>query len=41
MFYQNNWLDKGMLKALQEGIDYSNDLFKSQLKNNQGENNEN
>lgn len=37
MFYQENWLDKGMLKALQEGIDYSNDLFNSDLKKNQGE----
>lgn len=31
VFYQNNWLDKGMKKALEEGIDYSNDMFESDL----------
>ena len=31
IFYQNNWLDKGMKKALEEGIDYSNDMFESDL----------
>ena len=30
-FYQDNWLDKGMRKALQDGIDYSNDMFNSDL----------
>ena len=28
-FYQNNWLDKGMNRALEEKIDYSTDMFKS------------
>ena len=31
IFYQNNWLDRGMKKALEEGIDYSNDMFESDL----------
>lgn len=31
VFYQNNWLDKGMKKALEEGIDYSNEMFESDL----------
>ena len=30
-FYQNNWLDLGMKKSLDEGITYSNDMFKSDL----------
>ena len=31
-FYQKNWLDEGMRKALKECIDYSNDMFKDDLK---------
>ena len=31
IFYQNNWLDRGMKKALEEGIDYSNKMFESDL----------
>lgn len=31
IFYQNNWLDLGMKKALEEGIDYSNNMFESDL----------
>lgn len=32
IFYQNNWLDIGMNKALDEKIDYSTEMFKSDLK---------
>lgn len=28
VFYQNNWLDKSMIKALQEQVEYSNEMFK-------------
>ena len=31
-FYQKNWLDEGMNKALQEKVDYSTDMFESDLK---------
>lgn len=31
IFYQNNWLDKGMYKALKEQIDYNKDMFESDL----------
>lgn len=31
MFFQNNWLDKSMLKALQQQIDYSVDMFNSDI----------
>ena len=30
-FYQENWLDKGMYKALNEQIDYTSDMFSSDL----------
>lgn len=32
VFYQNNWLDKGMNEALQKGIDYNINMFNSDLK---------
>ena len=31
-FYQNNWLDKSMIKALEEGKTYNNDMFESDYK---------
>ena len=30
-FYQNNWLDANMYKAIDEGIDYSSDLFNADI----------
>lgn len=35
IFYQNNWLDKSMRKSLEEGINYSNEMFNNEL---EGEN---
>ena len=32
LFYQNNWLDKSMLKSLEEKTDYSVKMFESDLK---------
>lgn len=32
IFYQDNWLDRGMKKALEESIDYNNDMFADDLK---------
>ena len=32
VFYQQNWLDRGMNKALNEKIDYSSDMYESDLK---------
>ena len=34
IFYQNNWLDKSMLEALQKGINYSTKMFESDEKLN-------
>lgn len=34
IFYQDNWLDRDMIKSLKEKIQYSEDLFKEGLKNN-------
>ena len=31
-FYQNNWLENSMLKALEEGKTYNNDMFESDYK---------
>ena len=31
-FYQTNWLDEGMNKALQQNIDYTSDMFTSDMK---------
>lgn len=31
IFYQNNWLDKNMLKSLNEGVNYSQQMFDSDL----------
>ena len=33
LFYQDNWLDKSMLKSLKENIDYSLKMFESDLEN--------
>ena len=32
IFYQKNWLDEKMLKALETQTTYSNDMFESDLK---------
>jgi len=32
IFYEDNWLDKGMLKALKESRQYNKDLFEADLK---------
>ena len=32
IFHSDNWLDRGMLKALSEGIQYTEDLFEDELK---------
>ena len=32
LFYQNNWLDKGMRKALEENVQYTEDMFKDGLR---------
>lgn len=31
LFYQKNWLDLGMMKALEEKIDYSEEMFKAEM----------
>lgn len=33
MFYQNNWLDNSMRRALEKAINYSEDMFEQDLKN--------
>ena len=30
-FYQDNWLDKAMIKALKESVNYSDEMFQSDL----------
>lgn len=32
VFYQDNWLDRNMYKALKEQVDYSQDMFESDLR---------
>lgn len=32
LFYQNNWLDRGMRKALEENVQYTEDMFKDGLR---------
>ena len=34
IFYQENWLDKGMKKSLEESINYSEKMFESELSKN-------
>ena len=32
IFYQNNWLDKGMRESLEQKVDYNEDMFEADLK---------
>lgn len=36
IFYQNNWLDKSMRKSLEEGVNYSKELFNAKLEEENG-----
>ena len=35
LFYQNNWLDKGMLKSLNDKVEYNEEMFKNDLRKEQ------